>query len=64
MVAPYSEVLFSNEKEQSIDRHNNIDESQKYYVKQKKAYTEYPHIHIVLEWAKLIYGYRNRNSGN
>lgn len=46
MVYFYYGILLSNAKEQSVDIHNNIDESQKYYVKQKKSYMEYLHIHI------------------
>lgn len=31
-VHPHYEILLSNKKEQSIDTHNNMDESQMHYV--------------------------------
>jgi len=48
MVYSHYGLLLSNEKEQSIDIRNHIDESQKYYGKQKKTYMTCPHIHTKL----------------
>lgn len=57
-----NETVFRNKNRWTIDTHNNMSESQKYYIEWKKKalhkksiYTVWFHICSVLEQAKLLY---------
>ena len=41
VVDPYNGILLSNEKEQRIDKHTNVDGPQQHYTKWKKPDTKY-----------------------
>lgn len=41
---PYSVMLYSNKKEETIDTNNNMNESQNYYVEWKKWDKECIHL--------------------
>lgn len=60
MVYSYNGVVFSNKKEWVTDIHNNMCESQKHYIKQKKTDRKEHILCEVQEQIVLMYADRNK----